>query len=210
MKKLFLCALAAATLLNACRPAAYVAPNFEQTRAQHHTAAILPFDAMISPKRMSKNVTPEVLAQMEEKSGYALQNAIYAYFLRETAKKRYVISFQDIDASNAMLAQKGLTYEDIRDKSKAELCRLLDVDVVVSGKVEMDQPMSEAAAIAVGMVFNFWGNTNRVSSTVSIHDQAGKLLWKYNHSASGSVGSDAQTLSRRLMRKAAKCFPYRK
>ena len=75
----------------------------------------------------------------------------------------------------------------------------------------MSRPMSEGAAIAVGLLVGFWGNTNKVNATLTVHDSAeGKLLWKYDYAASGSVGSSSKSLSNALMRNASKKFPYRK
>jgi hypothetical protein len=73
----------------------------------------------------------------------------------------------------------------------------------------MDKPMSEGAAIAVGVIFGAWGNTNSVQTTINIHDgKSGNLLWKYDYQASGSVGSSTDRLVNALMRNASKKFPY--
>jgi hypothetical protein len=48
------------------------------------------------------------------------------------------------------LKKAGLSYEDITLEDKGELCRLLKVDGIISGKAAMSKPMSEGAAVAVG------------------------------------------------------------
>jgi hypothetical protein len=55
--------------------------------------------------------------------------------------------------------------------------------------------MSDGAAIAVGLLAGAWGATNKVQTTINIHDGAsGDLLWKYDYQASGSVGSSSTQL----------------
>ncbi len=69
--------------------------------------------------------------------------------------------------------------------------------------------MSDGAAVAVGVIFGVWGNTNSAQTTINIHDgKSGDLLWKYDYEASGSVGSSADKLVNALMRNASKKFPY--
>ncbi|MGZ8558622.1 MAG: hypothetical protein ACXWWC_09825 [Chitinophagaceae bacterium] len=73
----------------------------------------------------------------------------------------------------------------------------------------MEKPMSEGAAIAVGVLIGAWGSTNKVETTINIHDgKSANLLWKYDYEASGSVGSSTTKLVDALMRNAAKKFPY--
>ena len=65
------------------------------------------------------------------------------------------------------------------------------------------------SAVALGVIFGVWGNTNQVNATLTIHDKTdSKLLWKYDYVASGSVGSSTESLSKALMRNASKKFPY--
>jgi hypothetical protein len=73
----------------------------------------------------------------------------------------------------------------------------------------MEKPMSEGAAVAVGLLVGAWGNTNKIETTINIHDgTSANLLWKYDYEASGSVGSSTTKLVDALMRNAAKKFPY--
>jgi hypothetical protein len=151
------------------------------------------------------------MRDQQKDNGYSIQSDVYSFFLREQSKGRYTVEFQDIDKTNSLISKAGLDYEALRTKSKDELAALLGVDAVISGKVAMSRPMSEGAAIAVGLLVGFWGNTNRVNATLTVHDSAeGTLLWKYDYAASGSVGSSSKSLSNALMRNASKKFPYRK
>jgi len=198
-------------MLNGCGPQIYMAPSFNKAKSMHKQVAVIPFDVIIESRKLPKGVTAEMMRDQQKDIGYAIQNDVYSFFLREQSKGRYTIEFQDVDKTNALISKAGLDYEALRTKSKEELAQLLGVDAVVSGKVTMSRPMSEGAAIAVGLLAGYWGNTNRVNATLTVHDSdEGKLLWKYDYAASGSIGSNSKSLSSALMRNASKKFPYRK
>ena len=94
-------------------------------------------------------------------------------------------------------------------KDRSELAIILNVDAVMQDKARMDKPMSEGAAVALGVLFGAWGATNKVETTINIHDgKSGNLLWKYDYETSGSVGSSSTKLVDALMRNASKKFPY--
>jgi hypothetical protein len=86
------------------------------------------------------------------------------------------------------------------------LCKLLGVDAIISGKTTMSKTMSEGAAIAVGLLVGAWGNTNKATAALTIHDGTGDLMWKYDHDFGGSVGSSAESLTHTVNENASKNF----
>jgi len=210
MKKILLFALICLTLVS-CGPQIYQAPSFKEVSTSHKVVAILPFDVTIESRRLPKGVTAEMVQDQQRDYGYGIQSDVYGYLLREMSKDRYTVKFQDVSKTNALLNDAGLTYGDLRLKSKEEICDLLGVDAVVSGQAIMSKPMSDGAAIAVGLLVGAWGSTNSINTTITIHEgRAGELLWKYDYVASGSVGSSRQALTNALMRNSSKKFPYKK
>jgi hypothetical protein len=171
----------------------------------------LPFSVQIDSKKLPKNVSSEMIRDEEKNTGYSIQNHSYTYFLKEKSKKKYSVDFQDIDKTNALLSKSGISYEQLKDYSKEELCRLLDVDAVISAKVKLEKPMSELGALAVGILFDVWTSTNKVHVSMTIHDKLNSdLLWKYDWEAEGSVGSSSEKLTKSLMKNVSKKFPYQK
>jgi hypothetical protein len=143
------------------------------------------------------------------KTGYDIQEKMYGWFLRRSDKFDYTVTFQDVSRTNAKLKEAGIEYSDIRTTDRAKLARILGVDAVIQDRANMEKPMSEGAVIAVGLLVGAWGNTNKVQTTINIHDgTSGDLLWKYDYEATGSVGSSATRLVDALMRNASKHFPY--
>jgi hypothetical protein len=210
MRILSTLAILTLTVLTACGPKIYKSSEFDSALAKHKTVAILPADVVTKLRpNEAKRVTPEQMADMNEKTGLAIQDKMYSWFLRRSDKFDYTVTFQDITRTNALLKQAGIRYDDLSTTDRTEIAKLLGVDAVLQNRSSMDKPMSDGAAVAVGVVFGMWGNTNSVQTTINIHDgKSGDLLWKYDYQASGSVGSSATNLVNALMRNASKKFPY--
>ncbi len=198
-------------IIYGCGPSIYLAQDFPQIKTSHKIVAILPFDVNSTDKKLPKGITQEMLAEQQKKNGYSFQSDVYTYFLKQFSKNRYTVEFQDVDKTNALLNKAGVSYEDMKLKGKEELCKVLGVDAVISGKAVMDHPMSEGAAVAVAILVGAYGSTNKVDITVTIHNNGdGKLLWKYDYTAEGSVGSSTQEISKVLMNNVSRNFPYKR
>lgn len=108
------------------------------------------------------------------------------------------------------MAKYAVDYDNIDHYTKMELREMLNVDAMISGTIRRSRPMSTGAAIATAILFGVAGNTNRVDINVNLHDGAsGKLLWKYDHSESGSLGSSSEGMAKSLMKGISKKFPYK-
>ena len=194
----------------ACGPKIYKSNDFGGALAKHKTVAILPAEVSIQlrPNEVKKT-TPEQLLEMSQRTGYDIQDKMASWFLRRSDKYNYTVTFQDANKTNAKLKEAGIKYADLREKDRADLAKALGVDAVIQSRLKMDKPMSEGAAIAVGLLVGAWGNTNNVQTTININDgKSGDILWKYDYQASGSVGSSSDRLVDDLMRNASKKFPY--
>jgi len=186
----------------------YTAPDIKPAD-QSKSIAILPFDVKIQYNRLPKNVTLEQIQKNEQELSYLMQSQMYTRFLEKN--QQFPVSFQDVDRTNMLLKRNNIGLEKLDEFSKDELARLLEVDEVISGDVLTSKPMSTGAAVALGVLFNVWGATNQADVTVSLHSgNDSKLLWKFNHVYSGSVGSSPDQLTRAMMKPISRKFPYRK
>lgn len=174
--------------------------------------AILPAQVNISLRpNEAKKLSAEQINDLATKTGYDIQEKMYGWFLRRGDKFDYTVSFQDVTRTNAKLKEAGINYADLKSTDRAQLAKLLGVDAVMQDRANMEKPMSEGAAVAVGVLVGAWGATNKVQTTIDIHDGiSGNLLWKYDYEAAGSVGSSTTKLVDALMRNATKKFPYSK
>jgi hypothetical protein len=210
MKRISLLVVTVTLFMAACGPKIYKSDNFGAALARHKTVAILPAEVTIQLRpNEAKKVTAQDMNDMQTKSAYDIQDKMYGWFLRRSDKFHYTVTFQDINKTNAKLKDAGIAYEDLRSKDRGDLARILGVDAVMQGKTVSEKPMSEGAAVAVGVIFGAWGSTNKVQTAINIHDgKSGELLWKYDYEASGSIGSSTTRLVDALMKNATKKFPY--
>ncbi|RYF90459.1 MAG: hypothetical protein EOO03_03665 [Chitinophagaceae bacterium] len=192
---------------SACAPKIYKSENFEASKETVKTMAVLPFNVTINNRKLPKGTTQEMLRENEQKTGYAIQDKAYSWLLQRN--KNYTVTFQDIDRTNALLKAANISYNDLTQQDKGELCKILKVDGILSGKATLSKPMSEGAAVALGLLVGAWGSTNQTVTTLTIHDVSSSLLWKYDYEAEGSVGSSPSNLANALMRNASKKFPYK-
>lgn len=186
----------------------YTAPEIQQP-SNTKSIAILPFDVQIQYNKLPKNVTLAQVHENEQELSLVMQNQIYSRFLQKN--ELFPVVFQDVDMTNMLLKRNNIDLEKLSEFSKDELARLLEVDEVITGVVLTTKPMSTGAAVALGVLFGVWGPTNQADVTISLHSgNDSKLLWKFNHVYSGSIGSSPDQLSKAMMKPIARKFPYKK
>ena len=209
MKRLILVAVLP-FLFIACGPKIYKSDEFSTVASTHKRVAILPAVVSIQLRpNQAKKITAEDIKKSELSTGYAVQDKMYGWFLRRNEKKNYTVSFQDVSETNSKLKKVNISYDDLRTASKKELADLLGVDAVISTNINMEKPMSEGAAVAIGVLVGAWGATNSANITINIHEHnKGDLMWKYDYQASGSVFNSTDQLVNALMRNATRKFPY--
>ncbi|SHI61999.1 hypothetical protein SAMN02745146_1199 [Hymenobacter daecheongensis DSM 21074] len=197
-------------LFTACGPSIYLAQDFRAYAPKHKTVAILPASVTMQLRpNEARRVSADQQRDMEQKSGIDFQGQIYSWLLRRGQQRGYTVTFQDVAQTNALLAQQHVAYADMAKHTPQELAKMLGVDAVLTTSVRTTKPMSEGAAVAMGLLVGAWGATNQANITVNIHEnEAGKLLWKYDFLAAGSVFSSTENIVNMLMRNASKKFPY--
>ncbi|TPG63573.1 hypothetical protein [Hymenobacter nivis] len=199
-----------ALLCSSCGPSIYLAQDFRSYAPNHKTVAILPASVSIGMRpNQARNTSGEQMLRMQQQSALDFQYRIYSWLLRRQQQQHYTVTFQDVALTNSMLRQANLTDVDMRTLSPKDLANALGVDAVLTTSVRTSKPMSDGAAVALGVLVGAWGNTNQANITVDIHEGgAGALLWKYDFVAAGSVGSSPETIVNALMRNASRKFPY--
>jgi hypothetical protein len=198
-------------LFQGCGPKIYISPDFPQVKATHHTVALLPFFVTVEAGKLPEGMDAAAVAQMEKDESVTFQQQLYSMFLERQAKGEYTVEFQDVDNTNALLAKANINYDNLSQFTKAEIGSILGVDAMISGNIRRSRPMSTGAAITTAILFGVSGNTNRVDVNVNLHDAVkGSLLWKLDHSESGSLGSSSEGLAKSLMKGISKKFPYKR
>ena len=126
--------------------------------------------------------------------------------LKRKSQGRINIQIQDVEETSVLLNRNGY---DGNNLTTSEICDILDVDALLYSNFNLAQPTSQAAAIAVGVLFGVGLSTNKASAALNIKDCESKaMIWNYDHEFSGGIGSSSQDLVENLMRNASKKLPY--
>lgn len=199
-----------ALLCTACGPSIYLANDFRTYAPTHKMLAILPASVTIGMRpNQARNTTADQMRTIQQQTSLDFQSRIYAWLLRRKQQSQYTVDFQDVALTNSILRKANLNDSDMRTLSPQDLAKVLGVDAVLTTSVRTTKPMSDGAAVAVGLLVGAWGATNQANITVDIHEATGgKLLWKYDYVAAGSVGSSPESMVNALMRNASRKFPY--
>nr|WP_294793560.1 hypothetical protein [uncultured Mucilaginibacter sp.] len=186
----------------------YEVPNLKQVLASHKTVAILPMRVTISYKKFPKNYDAANNAVQQREEGINMQQGMYTYLLRKA--KDYFVTFQDIQRTNILLKQANV-FDKIDAITADSLCKILKVDAVIQAGYAYQRTGSEAAAIAMTVMFGFGGSTASGSLTMQINDgKDGNLLWRFYKQMNEGVLSSADEMMQRMMKKVARNFPYEK
>ena len=188
----------------------YEDPSFPAIARQHKIIAILPFDGTVSlrPKQM-ESLSEEQIQRMGKDEGYNIQQSMYSWFLTRRQRGEMTIDVQNPIETNALLEKSNTGYFALSTKTPRELAEILGVDAVIMGSFETSKPMSEGASVALGLLIGFWGNTDKAVMNMFIYNgEDGKTLFNYHRAINGSIGTNADNLINKLMRKSSRKIAY--
>lgn len=189
-------------LLSSCAKVFY-SPDARTLANKQQTIAILPPTISIAARR---KVDPEALKEQQKTESLNFQKEIYSWMLKRKMQGKITKEIQEIETTNAKLKRAGYPENPL---TTAELCEVLGVDGIMTSNFGLSKPMSEGAAVAVGLLVGVWGSTNEVQASLSISDcENKKLIWNYEHKLSGGVGSTPARIVDQLMRQASRKMPY--
>ncbi|HEA22581.1 MAG TPA: hypothetical protein ENH87_16910 [Pricia antarctica] len=184
----------------------YETSTFDDLTQDHQVLAIVPF---ITHLDLENKITKKELKLREEKEGYAVQNALETYFSQRKKKKKFSIDFQNIKNTNALLAKNNIRYDNIDVHTIKELSEILGVDGIISGNLELNVLLSDGVDTKFNFLDYFLGDADYGRIGVKISDGAtGKLLWKYEKEINKKSGKNTDDLIDRMMKLAARKFPY--
>ncbi len=202
---LLLLLLGASFLVTSCAKV-YYSPEAATLANQHRIIAVAPPAVSIAAK---KDVDREALLEQQRTESRSFQNEMVSWLLRRKQQNRIQVNIQDIETTNVRLTRAG--YFDGALLTPGELCDILEVDGIITSNYALSKPMSEGAAIAIGVLVGVWGTTNETTVTMGLHDRSSDTqIWNYNETLSGSVGSSPARLVDNLMQRASRRMPYSK
>ncbi|MER3317634.1 MAG: hypothetical protein RIB79_05025 [Allomuricauda sp.] len=206
MKKIVFVFILLTTAMASAQKNIYENIRFDELTDNHEVLAIVPFIAHLELKKAVDRDELKVLAKNE---GYAVQNALETYFSKRKKRKKFNVDFQNINNTNAILAQNNIDYNNIDTYTTQELCKILEVDGIISGNLNLNILLSEGVPTDFSILDYFSGNANYGRIGVKVSDgETGKLLWKYENEISKKTGKNTTELIDKMMKTASRKFPY--
>jgi hypothetical protein len=186
----------------------YESGRFDELSGDHRTLAIIPFFTHLE---LDENLSGNEMNDLEEKEGYAVQDAFETYFGRGKKKKKFSVEFQNIKNTNAILAQNGITYDNIDTFTIKQLSKILKVVGIISGNLDLNILLSRGIPAEFSFIDYILGDANYGRIGIKISDgDTGKLLWKYENKITKKSGKNTDDLIDKLMKRVTRKFPYDK
>lgn len=182
----------------------YYTPDSKTLANSHTTIAIAPPAVSIAA---TKKVDGDAIIEQQKTESLNFQKEMYSWMLKRKMQGRVLVEIQDVETTNSKLKRAG--YFDGTPLSPVEICEVIGVDGLITSSYSLSKPMSEGAAVALGLLVGVWGSTNAATVAISIHDfKSNKMIWNFNHKLSGSAFSTPAQLVDGLMRQASRKMPY--
>ena len=121
------------------------------------------------------------------------------------------MSFQNSEDTNALLAKNEISFQNIDRYTIRELSEVLGVDGIVSGNLDVNILLSNGVPTELSFLDYIIGDADYGRIGIKISDgDSGKLLWKYEQEINRKSGKNTDDLIDKMMKKAARKFPYDK
>ncbi len=186
----------------------YESNRFEQLSIDHKTLAIIPFFTNLE---LEENLSRSELEKLEEREGKAVQDALETYFGRGKKRKKFSVDFQNVENTNAILAQNKIDYTNIDTFTIEQLSEILKVDGIISGNLDLNILLSKGIPAEFNFIDYLLGDANYGRIGIKISDgKTGKLLWKYENQITKKSGKNTTDLIDKMMKKVTRRFPYDK
>jgi hypothetical protein len=202
MKKYFL--LVSLILLLVSCIAIQEAQNVVEISQQHQRIAVVPIRANIERKLW---MTQEKHAELNQLKSEETQHRICRYLEFYHRNGSFHAEIMPQDEVNSILHGAGYPNTTLTNN---DLCSLLHVDAVIYGRIEVLEPIGEAAALLLtspnSMVTPI---TNVINLDLYIYDaKNAKIIWDSQQVYRGQVGSSKENMQRQACRKAVRNMPY--
>ena len=186
----------------------YESSKFDELSANHKTLAIIPFFTHLD---LDEEIKGRELDDLEEKEGHAVQDALETFFGRGKKRKKFSVEFQNVKNTNAILAQNKVTYENIDTYTIKQLCKILNVDGIISGNLDLNILLSKGIPAEFSFIDYILGDADYGRIGIKISDgETGKLLWKYEKKINKKSGKNTDDLIDKMMKNVTRRFPYDK
>lgn len=224
MKKLLLF-FALIGFLSSCSPKRYITQDYHKYARSHKKIAVLPYESYYTG-RIPKDLTKEDVRALQVEESELFQRSLYFQLLEESRDLRdgdIYVSIQNVDETNGILEEKGISIEDSWKKSPSEMAEILGVDAVAKVDMHKDYWLSNGESAAVQIATTIAGavlpgvNNARLGRTSEIYINAnlidagsGVSIWAWNRKIDTDWQWETDEAISRINHQISKRFPYRR
>jgi len=201
MKRTLLFLIPSIIILQSCAKVFYT-PDAKNLASVHKIIAIIPPKVSIFPRNPTDM---KIIEEQRNTQSLNFQKEMFSWMLKRKMQGTILIDIQDVETTNAKLYAADFHGKYLLPE---EFCEVLNVDGILTSNYSLSKPMSEAGAIALGVLVGVYGATNEIEVTLTLHDRStNKAIWNFNHTLKSSFGSPSGLVDA-LMRQASKKMPY--
>jgi hypothetical protein len=185
--------------------------------------AVLPFEIVLTHRPVrAEGFDDQQMQELRQYMSIALQGLLYNKMKPKMGQNGIVTSLLSVDMTNAQLAAQKISFASLFSGSKRELCQLLGVDAVISGRLVLAEAPRESLREMSNPFWSVRMQTNLYNSTLE------QAVWSYQviHSSSRAdqikntvfpKANDYPTILRgfepqieKLLKKVVKEYPFKK
>jgi len=210
---------------SSCRHRHYQSSLFEQQTRNHRVIAILPAEMVFTGKQ-PKELTPEQIAEIEERESLAFQESLQNGIMRNanTRKREMYVSIQDIGTTRKILQDNEISVRNSWNYDDRKLAQLLGVDAVVRMRVQKQRYMSDLASMGIGigrqilgaigsnngLPVPFVGNkTNDIYASCNLVSNS-QTLWNDSYKGASDWDTPSDVVINRIANNFGERFPYKR
>lgn len=214
-------------MVSACAKPYYLSSSFVDKTKDHEVIAILPVE-MIFLGTMPEGLSEIDILAIEEAESQAFQISLSNEILRSVkgGKNPLSVDFQPYSTTNQILEENDISVREVWHQKPEYLADLLQVDAVVSSRIEKYRYMSDLASYGIYVATDVidilsqgtlrpyippgLSRSNDIMASCSLHDgRDGIVLWSMSQEHAADWSRPAPVVIDGINRKLARHFPYR-
>lgn len=213
--------------LASCSSKRYLTADYEKFSKRHNKIAVLPYDIKMIGRKVAE-MEQEDIDRLRSVESEIFQQSLYAEVLRRTGsgKNDIKISVQDINKTNRLLKEAGVSILEINEYSPKQLGDILGVDAIISTRLVKEMFLSREEALLMDVATTTIldkvpvkvGPYNKAKVTRSsevdvfcsiVDTQEESAIWIYNTECDLQWDTDPDDAVERINRSISRKFPYK-
>lgn len=214
-------------LFASCSRNKHLTADYERFAKRHNLVAVLPYDIQMRGRKVAE-MTPEDVDHLRAIESKLFQQSLYSEVLKRSGRRKgdIKISVQDMNKTNRLLQNAGISLIEVGEYSPKELGEVLGVNAIISTRLEKEMFLSREEALLMDVATTtildrvpvnmgpFTRSKVTRSSEVDVFctivdTQAESAIWVYNTECDLQWDNDPDDVIESINGRISKKFPYR-